>query len=570
VHLAFLNRINLDLSLFSGGALQCIPTAYPPFCNYTSVKQLFRNLSILASVVMFTVIMMTFTGMSDPAYAEEYDFVAGIHNEITFHFRDGIETVNFPVFSTTSDLVSNIGSSFEVEGVVGNNPYLYKALDEAYFHRMNTLTAGSAFEYNYRYFDVDVNVVQNENILKSFTYRNCEISEYGISTLTDDYESYLAPNTGFAVVNSIDFRCGGVHMNLEQNKHNLKPIDFTDYGSLPFTLANDVSTFLTFEFDNGAEKIESVIFTLTSGFAEGNNDGTSFQIITAVLPHPLIDDAIDKSQKLSGMAYGYNNDFNVSVEFVNSEKKLRGLDFEGCIVSGYDIVTLRDKEEGYTGKRGFATAEILDVDCSGLTPINPGLDKLYVATDSIMLPPKKYKSLVTTVNDSYNMGTGPHVIATFNFNSGTEVVDFPEFYQGNLIARANPTFQLVGVPDETPLLYATVDQSIKNTLKSSGINSQTELFDVTLVLVSGDNVARSFDYTSCRIVDYVVKTEHDLEESFYKGFALTNEFYFECLGYVPSNPIYDTLSETSKANTRSSVDWESEQRPSWGPNFRSS
>ena len=47
-----------------------------------------------------------------------------------------------------------------------------------------------------------------------------------------------------------------------------------------------------------------------------------------------------------------------------------------CIVSGYDILTLRDKEEGYTGKRGFATAEILDVDCSGLTPINPHFDKL--------------------------------------------------------------------------------------------------------------------------------------------------------------------------------------------------
>ena len=162
------------------------------------------------------------------------------------------------------------------------------------------------------------------------------------------------------------------------------------------------------------------------------------------------------------------------------KRTLRGLDFRGCIVSGYDIVTLRDKEEGYTGKRGFATAEILDVDCSGLTPINPGLDKLSVATDSIMNPQEKSSSLMTFVDNSYNMGTGPHVIATFNFDSGIEVVNFPEFYQGNLIARANPTFQFVGVPDGTPLLYAAVDQSIKNNAKSSGINRQTELFDVNL------------------------------------------------------------------------------------------
>ena len=92
MHLAFLNRINLKLSLFSGGALQCIPTACSLFCDYLSMKQLFQNLPILASIAMFTVIMMTFIGMSDLAYVEEYDFVAGIHNEVTFHFRDGVET----------------------------------------------------------------------------------------------------------------------------------------------------------------------------------------------------------------------------------------------------------------------------------------------------------------------------------------------------------------------------------------------------------------------------------------------------------------------------------------------
>ncbi len=528
------------------------------------MKQSFREFSILTSIVMFTVIMMTSLGMSNTAFAEEYDFVAGIHNEVTFHFRNGIETVNFPVFSTTSDLVSNIGTSFEVEGVIGNNPHLHKALDEAYLHRLSTLTAGSSFEYNYRYFDVDVNVVQNENILKSFTYKNCEISSYGLSTLTDDYESYLASDTGFAIVNSIDFRCGGVHINLENNvsNSNITPASFTDYGPLPFTLAEDVRTFLTFEFDNGGEKIESVIFTLTSGFKEGNYGGPSFQIITAVLPHPLIDAAIDKSMKVSGLSSSFNEDFDVSVEFVNSEKILRGLDFKGCTVSGYDILTLRDKEEGYTGKRGFATAEILDVNCSGLIPINSNFDKLSSNKESPISP-----YLIIDVSYSYNMGTGPHVIATFDFDSGTEVIDFPEFYQGNLISKASPTFELVGVPSETPLLYGVVDDTRWVGSTSTGVSSLVELFDVNLVLVYGDDVVRGFDYSKCRIVDYVVKTEHDLEESFYKGFALTNEFDFECLGYTPYDPKYDALFEVIKADTESSIDWQSNQRSSWGPNI---
>lgn len=504
-------------------------------------------------------------GILNPVHAEEYDFVAGIHNEVTFHFRNGIETVNFPVFSTTSDIVSNIGSSFEVEGVVGNNPYLHKALDEAYLYRMSTLTGGNSFEYDYRYFDVDVNVVQNESILKSFKYNNCEISGYGLSTLTDDYESYLASNTGFAIINNIQFRCSGVGINLAYDKSDLNSVSrsFTDYGSLPFTFAEDVRAFLTFEFDHGSEKIESVIFTLTSGFNEANNGNPSFQIITAVLPHPLIDNAIDKSQKVSGMASTFNEDFDVSVEFTNSQETLRGLDFKDCIVSGYDILTLRDKEEGYTGKRGFATAEILDVVCSGLTPVNPAFDNLSDAKES-----RSSQMSNTYTTNSYNMGNGPHMITTFDFNSGTEIVDFPEFYQGNLIARANPTFTLVGVPGVTPLLYDVVDRTLEYGSKSTGVSSSVELFDVDLVLVYDDDIVRGFDYTKCRIVDYVVRTEHDGEESFYKGFALTDEFYFECQGYKPFNPKYDALFDTPHAKTESSLNWKEKQRDTWGSNFR--
>ena len=513
--------------------------------------------------------MMTSQGMLEPAYAahdpikdfrEEYNFVAGIHNEITFKFRNGVETVNFPVFSTTSDIVVNAGTSFEVEGVIGNSPHLHKALDDAYLYRMAVLSGVGTFDYEHRYFDVNVNVVQNETILKSFDYNNCEISSHNVSTLTDDYESYLASNTGFAVIDSIEFRCSGVHINLEENSSSPThmKMELIDYGSLPFPLAEDVRTFLTFDFDHGAEKIESVIFTLTAGFDETDNAGASFQLITAVLPHPMIDNAISKSQKISGMRSSFNEDFNVSVEFVNPDMTLRGLDFNDCIVSGYDILTLRDKEEGYTGKRGFATAEILDVDCSGLTPINPNFNKLSSSEESLNTPELH----------SYNMGTGPHVIATFDFDSGTEMIDFPEFYQGNLIARANPTFQLVGVPGVTPLLYDAVDEAKQSQSKMTGVSSLKNLFDVNLTLVNGDHTMRSFDYSKCRIVDYVLKTEHDLEESFYNGFALTNEFHFECQGYTPINSHYGELFNTPKSSeTESSMDYESRQRSTWGPNF---
>ena len=512
------------------------------------------------SIFFGSALLFTSIGFSDTVYAEEYDFVAGIHNEVTFHFRDGVETVDFPVFSTTSDIVSNIGTTFVVEGVIGENPHLHKALDESYVHRMSTLTAGSAFEYDYRYFDVDVNVVQNENVLKSLNYKNCEISEYRILTLTDDYESYMLPESGFAIVNSIEFRCGGVHIDVDKNPYEqyLSPHTIIEHGPLPFAQAENVHTFLTFEFDNGSEKIESVIFSLTSGFNESDYANPSFQIITAVLPHHLIDDAINKSQKVSGIRSNYNDDFNVYVEFVNPEK-FRGLDFEGCVVSGYDILTLRDKEEGYTGKRGFATAEVLDVECSGLTPSHSSFENSVSSSGSSLILPAS--------SMSYNMGNGPHVIAAFDFEGGIEVVDFPEFYQGNLISRANPTFTLVGVPADTPLLYDVVDNARKSDSKSTGVSTTDELFNVHLTIAYGNDVVRGFDYTKCHVVDYMIKTEHDAEESFYKGFALTNEFSFECQGYHPYDPLYDKLFEIQKAQNESTLDRLANERSTWGPNF---
>ncbi|KFM21070.1 hypothetical protein AAA799B03_01406 [Marine Group I thaumarchaeote SCGC AAA799-B03] len=361
-----------------------------------------------------------------------------------------------------------------------------------------------------------------------------------MTTQTDDYESYHAANSGFAIVNSIEFNCGGVSINQEENFPSVRPGEriFTDYGALPFKQANDLRTFLTFDFDNGAEKIESVIFTSTGGYSEEDIGTPSFQIITAVLPHPLIDNAIMKSQKVGGLATSFNEDFDVNVEFVIpekqsglttiSEQKIRGLEYEDCIV-------------------GFATAEILDVECSGLSPENPNNEPKPVTVD-------------------YNMGTGPRAVATFSFDKGTEVVEFPEFYQGNLIARANPTFELVGVPGVTPLLYDVVDNARKAGAQTTGVSSIDELFDVKIDLMYGDILARGYDYSSCHVTDYILKTEHDLEESFYKGFALTNEFHFECLGYSPIDP-HLGMHDAKKGDVESSKDYQKRQRSTWGPGF---
>ncbi|KFM21071.1 hypothetical protein AAA799B03_01407 [Marine Group I thaumarchaeote SCGC AAA799-B03] len=129
------------------------------------MRKSYQKFALFSSIFMISAILLSVNGISNVAFASdeaivhEYDFVAGIHNVATFHFREGVETVNFPVFSTTSDIVSSSGTSFSMEGVVGHNPHLHMALDEAYKFRLAKLTGGSAFEYDHRFFDVDVKVI---------------------------------------------------------------------------------------------------------------------------------------------------------------------------------------------------------------------------------------------------------------------------------------------------------------------------------------------------------------------------------------------------------------------------
>jgi hypothetical protein len=274
----------------------------------------------------------------------------------------------------TSDLVENRGTTFEIEGIIGNSPYLHKALDEAYKYRMMTLTGGSSLEYDYRFFDVDVDLTRDGKSIRVLHYYNCEILEYEAVTLnSNDYESYTSSKTGFAVVDKIEFRCGGINAE----SPNTATIASVDYGEM-YTFAENVRTFITFEFNQGVEKIEFTSFELNSGFEESDDAVTPSFSVEGVIDHyPLLYKAIDNAIKVSGISYGFNTDFEALVEFSNGEKTLRSLDFRDCRVSGAMINTETDKEEGFTGKSGFAIVNEIDFDCAGLKPMNGGYEQLH-------------------------------------------------------------------------------------------------------------------------------------------------------------------------------------------------
>ena len=516
-----------------------------------------RMTSILG--VFAILVISSLTGLPN-SFAEEnnYKMAENTQANFTFNFRDGVEVHQFPVFKMTSDFVSNDGTTFEVEGIIGKSPYLHKALDEAYKYRLMTSTGASSFEFDYRYFDVDVDLIRDDQTIRTLYYYNCEILEYEAITLSsNDYESYTSSKTGFAVVDKIEFRCGG--LNGESPENTI--FQNVDYGET-YNFAENVRTFITFEFDGGVEKIEFTGFELNSGFQESDDSVTpSFSVEGVVNYYPLLYNAIDNARKISGLSTGFNTDFEALVEFSNGEKTLRSIDFRDCRVSGAIINTETDKEEGFTGKSGFALVNEIDFDCAGLKPLNENYAQLQGDT------PIWRTSLMENEqsNDLLQMANGLRVMTTFTFSNAVEKLEFPIFKQGDVLSKANPTFELEGIVGDYPLLYKRVDDSLS--LQSvSGANMMTELFDVDVNLVNGE-IVRGFNYSNCRVVDYDVGSDMNKEESYIKGnFALENTFDFECQGYHPNNPIYDIMFNTyTKSDTISSNDLRNTD--DWDPGF---
>jgi len=523
-----------------------------------------NNISFLLGIITIITILTTMGFETNQIYAEEsegYKMAEDVKAVLTFTFRDGVETHEFPVFSMSSDFVSNDGTFFEVKGVVGSAPHLHKALDEAFKFRLMKTTGGNSHEYDYRFFDVDVDFTRDGESFLGLDYYNCEIETYLVETLNShDYESYLSSKSGFAIVDTIEFQCGGINSENGYGKmlDNQSRTGATDvvynYPHSPSKYAEDVRTFVTFQFDNGIERIEFPIFKLSGGFGEGNIT-PEFSVEGILGSYPLLNDAIGKSRKVFGVQTGFNTDFDAKVEFIqgsllNGEKLLRVIDYNGCIVDSSKIVTQYDKEEGFTGKRGFALVQQTGFTCSGMHPINPEYDQLYQDY------PVFRTSFVenSQMNNGYNMGTGPHAIVTFDFDRARETINFPIFEQKDILSRSYPTFELKGIVGDYPLLYKRVDDAAKIN-QIQGVSLLTELFDVDVTLMYDEVQVREFSYTKCRVTDYVVGSQTNKEETYFKGNALSNTFSFECLGYHPNDPIYNAMFDTYyKADTLSSLD----------------
>ncbi|MFQ5476806.1 MAG: hypothetical protein ACE5DT_07250 [Nitrosopumilus sp.] len=527
-----------------------------------------QNIVIFSFVALFTLGSFEFSNV----YAEEsegYKMIGDVSPVLTFTFRDGVETYEFPVFKMGENFADNSGVSFSVEGTVTNSPLLHHAMDESYKYRLSN----AAFDYHYKYFDVDADFVKNGESIMVLDYNNCRIANYQVETLdSNDYESYFK-EVGFAIVDKIDFVCSGVNSDTNDVKTVSSDNTFTDYGASGFTFANDVKTSVTFFFSDGTEKIEFPVFNLISGYAESSeNVVAEFQVEGILDYYPLLYAAIDKSRQVSGLSTGSNIDFDALVEFNNGESMYRGIDFTDCRISDAMITTQVDKEEGFTGKSGFALVHQLTFTCSGMDGVNKNYDELR-GDDPVWKVTSVSNEYVETIQ---NTDKGLSAFATFTFADGIETIEFSMFKQGDVLAILDagdatitgkstyPTIEFRGIVGDYPILYKHVDDNRK--LQGVGGSFNKVLADIDVELISDEEVLRGFNYVDCRATDYDISTNTNKDESYVKNkFALENIFDFECQGYHPNNPVYDTMFSIPKADTESSNDLRNTQK--WGPNY---
>ena len=177
-----------------------------------------------------------------------------------------------------------------------------------------------------------------------------------------------------------------------------------------------------------------------------------------------------------------------------------------------------------------------------------------------------------TEENQYVTGNDVKIYTEFNFRNAVDRSNgFQIYHQISGFDRINDSasFTLSGVVDyDRAHLYEAADRTFVRGV--TNLQHDYGQFDVDIHLQKDDISFRIFEYKDCSIVDYTVDTLFDKEEGWTtsKGFTTVDEFEFECNGYNPVNPLFESIGSDgiAKASTQSSMDLRDTQ--TWSDSYR--
>jgi len=182
------------------------------------IPQKITNTSVIAAIAIATIALVvgpsqtqTSTAADEPLGNNVYVFAEGVYPQATFKFKDATVTYEFQAFTQTSSLLDDRGKptapEFTLQRVVGDTPYLHRAVDEAFQNGGNF----GSIELPYQKFDVKMEMIQAGESMRSFKYVDCQIINYKTATEFDKEEGYTTGGkTGFAVMETFTFGCLGM------------------------------------------------------------------------------------------------------------------------------------------------------------------------------------------------------------------------------------------------------------------------------------------------------------------------------------------------------------------------
>lgn len=140
-----------------------------------------------------------------------------------------------------------------------------------------------------------------------------------------------------------------------------------------YKFARDTQITGTFSFEsNEVELAEFEVFEQKSGFQRSDSpDFVLWKVVES--DTPILHQAADISQKHTGNApldHNYN-DFDVEILLTQGGSVVRQFNYITCDITNYAVETAMDKEEGWTGKSGFAVVEEYEFSCDGYRPSSP-------------------------------------------------------------------------------------------------------------------------------------------------------------------------------------------------------
>ena len=190
-------------------------------------------LSVIATLAVAAIMGFQLTEIiAQEVTRTQYMYVEGVEITADFKFSEGEEIVPFQVFTQTKGFDRSEPFIFTMQKIVGFTPTLHKHADESFLFRNSELQ-----KQDYNPFDVEILLATGPYVKRSFSYTDCFIDKYDVTTLRDNEEGYT--NKGFAVVENYLIECRSMQPNnpsLQAIEDSQNHVDPTTKSSMDYQL----------------------------------------------------------------------------------------------------------------------------------------------------------------------------------------------------------------------------------------------------------------------------------------------------------------------------------------------